>query len=150
MDEVFPSPELPRESESAEPTSDDKIYLPTLRSGRLLPVKPLPEGPVCPEPAIAGSRGSGLLVSRGSFGPDDAVSVDPGRNPSTPDLMLVVEAASEFVGILEAKDGSFIPEVVVPVVLLPSPDVVPELGLVVEDRGSVALVPLRLPPRWLP
>jgi hypothetical protein len=62
--------------------------------------------------------------------------------------MLVVDAASEFVDILEVKGGSFIPEVVVPVVLLPSPDVVLELGFVVEDKGFVAPVPL--PPRWLP
>lgn len=78
VEEVFPSPELPRESDSAEPTSGDVVYLPMLRSGRLLPVKPLPEVPVYPEPAVAGSRGSGLLVSKGSFMPEDAVSVDRG------------------------------------------------------------------------
>lgn len=62
--------------------------------------------------------------------------------------MLVVDAVSVFVGILEVEDGSSIPEVVVPVVLLPNPEVVLEVGFVVEDRGL--LVPVLLPPRWLP
>lgn len=80
--------------------------------------------------------------------PEDAVSVDLGGNPSTPDLMLVVDAASLFVDVLGLKDGSVIPEVVVPVVLLPNPEVVLEVGFVVEDRGFVVLV--LLPPGWLP
>ena len=68
--------------------------------------------------------------------------------------MLVVEAASVFAGILEAEDGLLIPEVVVPVVLeprgpedvlLPSPEVVFEVGFVAEARGL--FVPVVLLPR---
>ncbi len=123
-------------------------YLPTLRSGRLLPVNPLPELPAYPEPAVAGSRGRGLLVSSGSFMPEDPVSVDSDCGcPSTPDLILVVEAASVFVGILEEEDELFIPEVV-PVVPEPSPEVALEVGFLVEERGS--FVPVLLLPKWLP
>ena len=132
--------------------------LPTPRSGKLLPVKPLPEVPVSSEPAVAGSRGKGLLVSRGSLIPEDPVSAEPEwGTPSTPDLMLVVDAASLLMGILEVEDGLFIPEVVVPAildprgpvdVLLPNPEVVLDVGFVDEERGLFA--PVVLLPRWLP
>ncbi len=70
--------------------------------------------------------------------------------------MLVVDAASLFTGILEVEGGLFIPEVVVPVVLeprgpadvlLPSPEVVLEVGFVVDEKGP--FVPVVLLPRWL-
>ena len=71
--------------------------------------------------------------------------------------MLVVDAASVFIGILEVEDGLFIPDVVVPVVLepggpvdvlLPSPEAVFEVGCGVDERGLfVPVVPL---PGWLP
>ena len=68
--------------------------------------------------------------------------------------MLVVDAASVLVGIRELEDGLLIPEVVVPVllvptepevVLLPSPEVVLEWGFVVEERGLLVPVLLLLP-----
>lgn len=59
----------PRSTFSSTQTME-LAYLPTLRSGRLVPVRPLPVPevvgllePVKPVPAEAGSRGRALLVS---------------------------------------------------------------------------------------
>lgn len=68
-------------------------YLPTLRSGKVVPVRVLPvpwwvllRDPVSPDPAVAGSRGNALLVFKvGSFDCDE---------PAMPDLTEAVVAAS--------------------------------------------------------
>ena len=128
-----------------------KTHFPTLRSGRLLPDKPLvpvvlpvkPE-PLCVEPATPDLTAVVLKLSLGW--PRELVSEEPRVDDPRPD----VAPLAVLVGLFDEDNGLWL---AVPVVLLlPSPVVpVVELGMVEELIGLDVSVPVVLElPKWLP